>query len=316
MTNPSTPTSSIIHRPLGGLTGYRVVYDRACRAVVHAFPLSDLAAVAATGLLAGAGAYVLTDGTTAYIGESSRPARRLADHAADPAKGFAREAFVVGGEAGAFDKSVAVDFQYRLTALALATGAVALAKGVNPVEPTLSPADRSTHDRIFEDALRLLHDSGCPVFRVPPPAAAEAIEPSPPPAGPAAPSSEVAGDERDGGPLTIDVSTVPLGAAEFGLRYLGIWARGYALGDRFVVAAGSEVRSQPNDSVDRLTKRRHDQLLGAGVLTAIPGVSDRLRLVVAVAFPTQSIAAKTVCGAHTPGRWLPLEPAKAVWLDA
>ncbi|MGY3510602.1 hypothetical protein [Bradyrhizobium lupini] len=313
MTNPSTPTSSIIHRPLGGLTGYRLVYDRACRAVVHAFPLSDLPAVAATGLLAGAGAYVLTDGATAYIGESSRPARRLADHAADPAKGFAREAFVVSGEAGAFDKSIAVDFQYRLTNLAIATGAVALAKGVNPVEPALSPADRSTHDRIFDDALRLLHDAGCPVFHVPPPAAAEAGEPSPPAAGP---SAEAAGDDRDGGPLTIDVSTVPLGAAEFGLRYLGLWARGYALGDRFVVAAGSEVRREPNESVDRLTKRRHDQLLGAGVLTAIPGVTDRLRLVVAVAFPTPSIAAKTCCGAHTPGRWLPLEPAKAVWLDA
>ncbi|MET4476741.1 hypothetical protein [Bradyrhizobium sp. F1.13.3] len=312
MTNPSMPTSSIIHRPLGGLTGYRLVYDRASRAVVHAFPLADLAAVAATGLLAGAGAYVLTDGATAYIGESSRPSRRLADHAADPAKGFAREAFVVSGEAGAFDKSVAVDFQYRLTSLALATGAVALAKGVNPVEPALSPADRSTHDRIFDDALRLLHDSGCPVFRAPPPAVVEPDEPPPPPG----PATEANGDERDGGPLTIDVSTVPLGAAEFGLRYLGLWARGYAHGDRFVVAAGSEVRSQPNDSVDRLTKRRHDQLLGAGVLTAIPGVADRLRLVVAVAFPTQSIAAKTVCGAHTPGRWLPLEPAKAVWLDA
>ncbi|WP_027574812.1 hypothetical protein [Bradyrhizobium sp. WSM1743] len=313
MTNPSTPTSSIIHRPLGGLTGYRVVYDRACRAVVHAFPLSDLAAVAGTGLLAGAGAYVLTDGATAYIGESSRPSRRLADHAADPAKGFAREAFVVSGEAGAFDKSVAVDFQYRLTALALATGAVTLAKGVNPVEPALSPADRSTHDRIFDDALRLLHDSGCPVFRAPSPAAVGEGEPASPPDRP---PPEAAGDDRDGGPLTIDVSTVPLGAAEFGLRYLGLWARGYALGDRFVVAAGSEVRSTPNDSVDRLTKRRHDQLLGAGVLTPIPGVSDRLRLVVAVAFPTQSIAAKTVCGAHTAGRWLPLEPAKAVWLDA
>ncbi|MBR0925198.1 hypothetical protein ABH973_002397 [Bradyrhizobium ottawaense] len=313
MTNPSTPTSSIIHRPLGGLNGYRVVYDRACRAVVHAFPLSDLAAVAAAGLLAGAGAYVLTDGTTAYIGESSRPARRLADHASDPAKGFAREAFVVGGDAGAFDKSVAVDFQYRLTSLAVATGAVALAKGVNPVAPALSPADRSTHDRIFEDALRLLHDSGCPVFRASPPVPVEAVELSPPPTGP---SAEAAGDERDGGPLTIDVSTVPLGAAEFCLRYLGIWARGYAHGDRFIVAAGSEVRSQPNGSVDRLTKRRHDQLLGAGVLAAIPGVSDRLRLVVAVAFPTPSIAAKTVCGAHTPGRWLPLDPAKAIWLEA
>lgn len=311
MTNPSTPTSSIIHRPLGGLTGYRMVYDRACRAVVHAFPLSDLAAVAATGLLAGAGAYVLTDGATAYIGESSRPSRRLADHAADPAKAFAREAYVVSGEAGAFDKGVAVDFQYRLTNLAVATGAVAMVKGASPVEPKLSPADRSTHDRIFDDALRLLHDAGCPVFRAPSAAAVEAAEPAPSESAP----FEANGDELDGGPLTIDVSTVPLGAAEFGLRYLGLWARGYAHRDRFVVAAGSEVRSEPNGSVDRLTKRRHDQLLGAGVLAPIPGVSDRLRLVVAVAFPTPSIAAKIICGAHTPGRWLPLEPAKAVWLD-
>jgi hypothetical protein len=123
-------------------------------------------------------------------------------------------------------------------------------------------------------------------------------------------------DAQDGGPMTIDVSTVPLGAAELELRYLGVWARGYKFGDRFVVAAGSEIRLQTNESVDAVTRKRREQLLGAGVLSQIPGVADRRRLLAAVGFPTGSIAAKVICGAHTPSRWIALEPARAVWLAA
>jgi hypothetical protein len=310
MTNPSTPTSTTIHRPLGGLTGYRIVYDRASRVAIHAFPMADLATVAATGLLTGVCAYALVGGGKAYIGESGRPGRRLAEHAADQAKSFARDAFLVMGDGSQFDKSLALDFQYRLTRRAVEAGAVMVAKGADPVSPSLAAADRATHDRIYNDALRLLHDAGCTAFRERGPADAEAAAPTP--AAPPAPDE--CEDARDGGPLTIDVSTVPLGSAEFELRYLGLWARGYQAGDRFVVAAGSEVRAQPNDSIDRLTKRRHDQLCGAGVLAPIPAVADRRRLVVAVAFPTPSVAAKVLCGAHTPSKWIPLEPAKAVWL--
>jgi hypothetical protein len=79
--NPSNdcPSTAVIHRPFGGVLGYRRISDRATRAVVHAFPMSELPRLAAAGLLNTPGAYVMTDGRIAYIGESRRPSRRLAD---------------------------------------------------------------------------------------------------------------------------------------------------------------------------------------------------------------------------------------------
>jgi hypothetical protein len=104
------PSTAVIHRPFGGVLGYRRISDRASRAVVHAFPMHELPRLAAVGLLSTPGAYVMTDQRTAYIGESRRPSRRLSEHAADSTKDFARDIFVVGGCKGAaFDKLLAVD---------------------------------------------------------------------------------------------------------------------------------------------------------------------------------------------------------------
>ncbi len=299
MNGPSTATTTILHRPFGGTDGYRIVSDRASRVVVHAFPLADLAAVAAAGLLAGGCAYVLAGQGTVYVGESGRPMRRIAEHAADPAKGFARDAFVVAGCGGAaFDKGLGLDFQFRLTKEAVDVGAFAVAKGANPVRPELSAADKSTHDRIFADALRLLHDAGCTVF-VP------TGSPVPAPQPPGAPAESA--DVEDGGPMAIGVSAMPADGEVFELRYCNLWARGFRSGGKFVVAAGSEIRTATNGSVDTTTRKRREELFRAGVLAEIPGVSDRRRLMVAVAFATESIAAKITCGAHSAPPWTPLD---------
>jgi hypothetical protein len=308
--NPSNscPSTAVIHRPFGGVLGYRRISDRASRAVVHAFPMHELPRLAAAGLLRTPGAYVMTDHRTAYIGESRRPSRRLSEHAADSTKEFARDVFVVGGcEGAAFDKLLAVDLQFRLTRCAVEAGVVSLSKGLNPQEPDLTDAERATHDRIAADALRLLHDGGCRIFH--------SVFGTGTPAQPEEPPPDDAADVADSGPMAIGVTTVPLGSDEFELRFGGLWARGYWAGDHFVVAAGSEVRSQTNDSVNAITRTRREELRKAGVLAAIPGVADRRRLVVAVAFPSESIAAKVVCGAHTAGKWAALN-SKAVWLAA
>ncbi|MET4260010.1 hypothetical protein ABIC09_004970 [Bradyrhizobium sp. S3.12.5] len=306
MTKSSPPCTTIIHRPHGDLSGYRLVCDRASRVVVHAFPMSALAAVSASGLLAAPGTYIMTDGRVAYVGESARVSRRLADHSTDPSKIFARDAFVVGGCDGSmFDKSLALDFQFRLTRQAVDCGAVTVAKGLNPVQPQMTAADASTHDRIYADALRLLQDAGCRIF--------QSVDGQPVGPQEQSPPGQNCPDADDNGPMTVGVTTTPLGAGEFELRYLGLWARGYWAGDRFIVAALSEVRSQTNGSVDAITRARREELFSAGVLSEIPGVADRRRLTVAVAFPSTSIAAKTVCGAHTPGKWTPVSP-RAVWL--
>ncbi|QUS37827.1 hypothetical protein RPMA_02325 [Tardiphaga alba] len=305
---PVTPSTTIIHRPFGGVTAYRCLSDRASRVCVHAFPMKDLPQVSAAGLLGTAGAYVITDHRTAYVGESGRPIRRLGEHACDPGKSaFAREAFVVTGVDGcAFDKGVAVDLQFRLTRAAIDASVVAVSKGASPVEPVLTAADRATHDRIVDDALRLLNDAGCRIFQPGPGTPPEAEEPVP---------TDEGSDPADSGPMEIDVGTVPAGTEVYELTYDDAWARGYWSGSHFVVAAGSEMRTTTNGSVNQITRTRREDLFRAGVLSAIPGVSGRRRLMVAIAFSTQSIAAKVLCGAHTAGRWTPLK-SKSVWLAA
>ncbi|AND92928.1 GIY-YIG nuclease family protein [Bradyrhizobium diazoefficiens] len=307
-TDIDRPSTSLVHRPYGGICGYRLVSDRATRVVVHAFPMSDLSRVASAGLLGTPSAYVMSDGATAYFGESRKPSRRLSEHATDPAKAFARDVFVVGGCAGAaFDKLLIVDLQYRLTRLALEVGAVEVWKGANPPSPDLTDAERVTHDRIVSDALRLLRDAGCRIFDP-----AERLKAAPP--RPEEVSPEESADAADSGPMAIGVATTPAGSAEFELRYGGLWARGYRAGDKFVVASGSEVRTATNGSVCALTRSRRDQLFTAGVLSPIPGVQDRRRLAVAIEFASASIAAKVLAGAHTTGGWTPRDPSRTVWL--
>jgi hypothetical protein len=306
--NPSNdyPSTAVIHRPFGGILGYRRISDRATRAVVHAFHMSELPRLATAGLLGTAGCYVMTDGRVAYIGESRRPSRRLAEHAADPAKSFARDIFVVGGcDGAAFDKILAEDLQFRLTRCAVETGAVTVWKGANPSEPDVTDAERATHDRIASDALRLLHDAGCRIFQAKAGSDAASPEETPP---------DDTTDAADSEPMAIGVTAVPLGSEEFELRYGGLWARGYWAAGRFVVSAGSEVRQATNGSVHPLTRSRRAELLAAGVLSPIAGLGDRRRLTVAISFASTSIAAKVLAGAHTAGRWVPRDPSLAVWL--
>jgi hypothetical protein len=301
------PTTAEVHRPFGGLNGYRRISDSATRAVVHAFPMHELPRVAAAGLLGTAGAYVMTDGTTAYFGESGRPSHRLAKHAASPAKSFARDVFVVAGcEGAAFSKLLALDLQYRLTRRAIAVGAVTVWKGVNPAEPGLTDAERATHDRIVADALRLLYDVGCRIFHT----SAGGDAPTQPEGAPPDSAVDVAETE----PGAIGVTTLPIGSEEFELRYGGLWARGYWSAGRFIVSAGSEYRMATNGSVDDVTRDRRDELAAAGVLSPIQGVGDRMRFAEAFPFPTQSIAAKVLAGAHSAGRWVPRDPSQTTRL--
>ncbi|MCK1668988.1 hypothetical protein [Bradyrhizobium sp. 153] len=298
-TNPSFhhASTAIVHRPFGGIGSYRRVSDPATRTVVHAFPMAELSRVAAAGLLCTAGAYVMTDDRVAYIGESRRPSRRLAEHAADPAKCFARDAYVIGGcEGAAFDKLLTVDLQYRFTKLATAVGAVSVWKGANPPAPDTTDVERATHDRIARDALRLLHDAGCRLFHTADPSAVSTE----------APPSDGVVDSVD--PVTSDAGTATVpdgGSQEFELQYGGLWARGRWDGGQFIVSAGSEVRSATNESVDEQTRLRRHDLFAAGVLSKITGVGDRRRLTDPYAFATASIAAKVLAGAHTAGRWVP-----------
>lgn len=300
------PSTSIVHRPF---PGFRRVTDRASRVAVSAFPMVMSAQLSAMGMLPSAGAYILANDHVAYFGESVRLPRRLAEHSVDSAKAhFARDVFLISSSdsSAAYDKNLVMDLQFRLSKKAVDASLVTVSSGVGPMEIDLAEADRATHDVLFSDALRLLHDAGC--WFLQPVAASETGMRD-------ASGADDAGDSADAGPIIVGVSTTPLGSEEFELTYDGIWARGYWAEERFVVAAGSELRSHTNTSCNSITCERRDDLLRAGILERIPGLEDRRRLVVAVAFPSTSIAAKSLCGAHTTPRWIPIAKSRVVVLE-
>lgn len=88
----SSPTPSAcshtIHRPMGEISGLREVVDEVSRIKVTAFPIAMIRE-ASLSREAVPGCYIMADHATAYIGETSNLARRLASHASDPGKAFA-----------------------------------------------------------------------------------------------------------------------------------------------------------------------------------------------------------------------------------
>lgn len=287
-------TTIIQHYDLD-VAGYRSVADDAVSVVVHAFPTTTANTVAGTGILARPGAYLLV-GDGVYVGESCDVGRRLLEHAADTSKAFATEVFAITGDQR-LDKAAAVHLQARLIAAAASAGLMRLRNEISGAKADLPPYRVPPLDRLLSDVLPLLFDAGCRVFA--------ALRPNPEYGSDgsmietirtaAGPSDETGDDET--GRMEIGVTVTPIGVQESELCYSDIWARGYEHLGRFIVAAGSELRVHENFSIgDRIRERR--ELLLADATSAIQGREDRVRLTVAVAFPSRATAAKVLTGAH------------------
>lgn len=293
----SSPTSSacshIIHRPMGEISGLREVVDEVSRIKVTAFPFAMIRE-ATLSREAVPGCYILADHATAYIGETGNLGRRLASHAGDPGKAFAREVYTISGHlAPGLDKSAAIYLQHRLTALAENAGFLEVMRGIGPQAPDVSAYRRVTLDRYVDDSLRLLFDAGCRVFRSSIASIHQVRQMDP------ASVREVFSDApEDRGPIEIGVVAAPAAEDELELDYCELWARGYPAEGGFVAAAGSEVRTQINTSAGPIVTIRRNELADAGALMPIPGITDRLRLRTAVRFPSAAIAAKVITGAH------------------
>jgi predicted GIY-YIG superfamily endonuclease len=283
-----------VYRPTGGIDSLREIHDDVGRLMVSAFPFAmvkDLSLGRATV----PACYILCDHATAYIGESRSVGRRLSDHAADPAKWFAREVYVIHSHHREwFDKTAAVYLQYRLTELAERAGLVEVVRGASPQVQELPAKKRATLEHFVEHSQRLLFDAGCRIFH-------SSFESQRPQA-----SAEIAISPDEAGPMQINVATAPPLGSELELAYCGLFARGYQAEDGFVVMAGSEVRGVVNPSANPIVTTRRGELASAQALVAIPGLQDRLRLQVAVRFPSAAIAAKVVTGAHVnSSKWVP-----------
>jgi hypothetical protein len=289
-----SPSTNNVHRPMGGVEGLREVYDDVSRLTVAAFPFSMVRQIPPSPSPVAA-CYILADHATAYVGESSNVGRRLCNHAADPAKAFAREVYVVSGfERAWFDKFAAIFLQHRFTVMAEQAGLVDVLKGVNPQVLELPCHRRASLEKFVEHADLLLFDAGCRVLRSNFASQRRAID------------MELVTEPLDSTPMHIGVISTPMPGSELELDYVGLWARGYPSGDGFVVKAGSEVRTVVNPSTNPILTTRRNELMDDDALEEIPGVHDRLRLCVAVWFPSAAIAAKVVTGAHVnSGVWVP-----------
>jgi hypothetical protein len=307
-------STSIVSREGDSLHGPRLVTDEASPLCVRAFAFTEIPTAIAAGGLNTPGAYLLFGKESledlARVGESGNVARRLQEHTGDPTMTFAREVFVVTGFDRKLDKQAAVHFQKRLSEQVLGAGVARLIQGIAPCSADLPASRIASLDRMFMDALPLFYDAGCRCLTPPLPLPAAALSKlAEVAAAPTlVPEAETAteGDEADEGPMLIGVTTVPVGVEEFALSFGDLWARGYEHQDRFVVAAGSEMRKVANPSANGHTVARRDRLIETGTAKEIDGVDDRYRLQVAVAFPSRAIAAKVLCGAHVGSEKWPL----------
>ncbi|EKS29202.1 hypothetical protein [Afipia felis] len=305
-------TTTIIHRPKSGITGFRDIIDEASRLSVCAFPFAPVDEELRNRLSWLPACYILSNGREIYVGETGNMARRLGEHLADPDKSFANEVFVVSGLAHRwYDKSGPMFLQERLTRLAEAAGFVTVRKDKNPPQTEPTSWHRTTLERIVTDGERLLFDAGCRAFHSNNTKPVASLMPA------LVPSYTLDDEDDENCLMQIGVSTAPIGSQEYELNYCGIWARGYPLGDNFVVAAGSEVRSTINPSARPIVKTRHEALRDAAALAPITGVEDRLRLTVAVAFHSLNTAAQVVCGAQATARlWQRLSHASPIIVAA
>jgi hypothetical protein len=287
-----TPCTSFVHRPAGGIAGFREVFDEASRIAVTAFPMTMVKNLVAAKS-AVAACYILADHQRVYIGESGNVGRRLSEHAADPSKAFAREVYVIsGGGNASFDKTAALYLQHRLTRAAEAAGLVQVQKGSSATLLDLPGWRCAPLDRIVEDGQRVLYDAGCRAFD------SSCASQRPLDSVLSAEAYDGSVEADDLGQMEIGVVATPCGAVEFQFSYGDIWGRGYAANNGFVVMAGSEVRTLINASVNPILHTRRAALDEAGVLADIPGLLDRQRLLVSVWFPSMAIAAKVLAGAH------------------
>jgi hypothetical protein len=294
-----------VHRPMGGIAGLREVHDDVGRLTVSTFPFAMVKDMSMSRAAVPA-CYILADHATAYIGETGNIGRRLSDHFRDPAKSFARETYVISGYEGAwFDTTAALYLQYRLTRIAEQAGLVEVVKGTNPQVLELPSHKRASLDIFVEHGERLLFDAGCRVLRSNF-ASQRRTATEPDTIGP---------DET--GPMQIGVIATPPLGSELELAYGDLWARGFPTSEGFVVMAGSEVRSAVNPSAPQIVETRRDELIAAQALIAIPGLSDRQRLCVAVRFASAAIAAKVVTGAHVDSsKWQPPRDPRPILIAA
>lgn len=284
------PCTQTVYRPFGGVEGYRLISDPAGQLAVTTFPM-EMARRLAASFDQWSGCYLLAGDGHAYIGQTRCAMKCIAEHAADPAKAFAAEVFLIHRqeEPPKMDWSTRLYLEHRLTELAKQAGLVRLASA-EPRDLPWRLEQAATFELLVAQARRLLFDGGCRVLD-----------------GnlPRQPAAQTKDDDGDDAEEAVEIACSTRAAPQaFEFDYCGIWARGYHTDHGFVVAAGSELRATQTSSLRQNIKKLRADLLARGVVAPIAGV-DRLRFQVDWCFFSPAVAAKFVAGAHVAGnKWM------------
>lgn len=279
------------YRPVGGIEGYREIYDELSQLTVASFPWASVKEVP-TAMVPGA--YILAAHDRAYVGETNEIKRRMSEQARE--KSWVREAYVVSGLGKStglwFDTRTSEYFQYRFNELAEGAALVDIVRGADPRFPNLSDERRATLEALVQQSLPLLFDAGCRVFH----SAFGSMR--------RIPSEMEAIGQEDAGSIKIGVTAAAPPGSELEIAYFDLWARGYPVDGGFTVLPGSEVFSTNNPSGRGWVDKRRIELREASALLPISGLADRERLCAAVEFQTPSAAAKFVTGSRDGGKWI------------
>ncbi|MDQ0324213.1 hypothetical protein J2R99_000062 [Rhodopseudomonas julia] len=232
--------------------------------------------------------------TLAYVGETSNIMKRLARHRCDKDKAFAEMVFVVTSKSGLNSKDLARHRQAKYAALIASSGRAKLV-GAPPEAAELPPVFAAIADPLLDQERPLLWDLGCPL-----------LEPSL-----RHPALGIV-DAEAADPAFISPEQAKRPMME--LAYADLFARGLECDNLFIVLPGSEVRVLGDNGNEESSVRvRRAILEKRGVLTPIPGVTDRQRLNAAVAFWSKSIAARVLAGSHVPSNvWRPIHPWRSL----
>lgn len=299
MTHPTAVSIRYLDQAIGGP---RITESRVSPLRVFSGQWPQLLTQLPDGIPPMPGAYLLTrpsltgfPRTIVRPGEAIDLRRRLNEHALDQTKAAFTEVHAISAVDDRLGKFDCRYIEARLHEMVVANPTSVLEVDRIPAVQNVAQRERDDLEALLDQARLLLNAAGCIALD----AAHVPFRQDDVPA------------IRDEGIVEV-TGDIALGAHdEHELTYDGIWARGFPTIDGWIVRAGSDVRRRENLALLPTVVSRRRLLLEKGVLTQLPGVSDRWRLMADVFCSSSLLAAKIVSGAHVSARgiWQRIAPA-------
>jgi hypothetical protein len=292
-TNSNSDRTLRVHLVGGNPEGLRHVDSLASMVTVTAAPLALLNSFTKNvDNQIGFMAYVC-EGPLSYIGHGYAE-RRLGERFSKADRCRIDQAYVVHSADPRFGKDIAEKLEDRLIEIARGHR-VPLAN--DPMVGGLGKAVRSPAiEELLHDVRQKLWTAGCRLF--------EHRHPAGKPNAVSCNGIEVVKSED----FEKMEKTQPMRLTCHGMK-----ASAYTVGSKFIVVPGSEFNRVARKGLTKHNLKRRAFVEDAGVLEDIPGVTDRARLRVALAFDSAAVAAKILVGKHVGSKvWVPAAAPRLV----